>query len=297
MTDELRNQARSDLQTIRDLRALSQTCKLLRSYTLPLLWSSATVCSFDELGRVRETLRVSPGLAAHVRSFEFSWNPEWIQHWDYYTIGGAKKVFKPLDLAFRNRYTMWLELSRKLGVEIEYGVTAGRIPRPEAYFMHGNMKSSGPGKPPLIEGRDPKEVSSYDWNAPRLGEISGPDGKGQDRLIKSAEDFNSCIIEIISQLTSLQKFSWSSGQVPMPRAAFDALAKLPRITHLHPQLLMDNGDVHPRKYAASQVSHLPHFAEELTSCLSPHSAILGARVQRRDSIARPSQSASRRGRG
>lgn len=250
MPEQLKEQANSLIEQLLSLRALSQTCKRLRSYTLPLLWASASVDSFDEVGRLRETLRHSPGLAAHIRSFRFTWNPEWIQYWEWYSKGDTRKQYKPLDLAFRNRYKMWLDLGRKLGAEIEHRITLERNPRPQAFFKHRGIESCAPGKPPLIDGRDPKEVSSYDWSAPRLGDISGPDGKGEDRLIKNPKDFNSCIIEICSQLTSLEAFSWQSSQIPLPRAAFDALAKLPRLARLHPRLLMDNGDVHPREYRA-----------------------------------------------
>lgn len=60
-------------EEVRTLRALSQTCRSLRAFTLPLLWSVVHVEELDELARLRETFRVSPHLARHVHCFCFSW--------------------------------------------------------------------------------------------------------------------------------------------------------------------------------------------------------------------------------
>lgn len=65
-------------ETIRTLRALSQTCKGIQSVVLPILWQTVHLDTVAELGRLRETLRVSPHLAYHIRSFCFLWNPEFI---------------------------------------------------------------------------------------------------------------------------------------------------------------------------------------------------------------------------
>lgn len=65
-------------EKIRTLRALSQTCKSLQSVVLPFLWQNVQLDTVAELGRLRETLRVSPHLAYHIRSFCFIWNPAFI---------------------------------------------------------------------------------------------------------------------------------------------------------------------------------------------------------------------------
>lgn len=99
----------SGQETLRTLRALSQTCTRLRAFTLPLLWAILHVATIDELARLRETLRVSPHLARYARSFCFMWDMGDELRSD------RKRWFEPyapeegslLDFAFRNRTKLW----------------------------------------------------------------------------------------------------------------------------------------------------------------------------------------------
>lgn len=190
---------------------------------------------------------MTPGLAAHVQTFLFDWNPDWFECGEYIADDDTRKKFKPLDVAFSNRWQIWADLAAKVHAEIQHIIVDSEFRPTRACFVHNGIRYCAPGDPPLIEGHDPKEVSSYDWNATTWGgEISGPDGKGEDRLIKTANDFNECVTEVFRQLTALENFGWWSSAVPMPRAAFNALAKLTK--RFHVQLRMDNGDIHPREY-------------------------------------------------
>lgn len=59
----------------RVLRALSATSHHLRAITLPLLWHSIYVNKVSEMGRLHETLKISPHLAGYVQSFTFGRTP------------------------------------------------------------------------------------------------------------------------------------------------------------------------------------------------------------------------------
>lgn len=60
--------------TMTTLRSLSNTCRKLRALALPALWSAVDVSTIDELGRLRETLRVNPSIALLIRQFPFMWS-------------------------------------------------------------------------------------------------------------------------------------------------------------------------------------------------------------------------------
>lgn len=56
-------------ETLLTLRALSQTCRSLRAFTLPMLWAECHISRVAELPRLVQTLRSSPHIAGYVRSF------------------------------------------------------------------------------------------------------------------------------------------------------------------------------------------------------------------------------------
>lgn len=70
--------------SLKALRSLSNTCRKLRAFVLPELWATVDVATIDELGRLRETLRVSPSLALHIRQFSFLWQP--LSRYDLYSV-------------------------------------------------------------------------------------------------------------------------------------------------------------------------------------------------------------------
>lgn len=196
-------QTEGDLRT---LRALSQTCKFLRALALPVLWSVVHVDSVAQLGRLRETLRVSPQLGQLVRTFCFLW-------WDY--SGNDYRHYPEqegalLDMAFRDRRQMWEDLAKKHDCKISTRRNGHR-----SFRLHGRVFQEPP-----IEGS------------------TGPDGNGEDLLIKSSEQFTRCIIEVVSQLSSLHAFGWSTGMTPMPLGVFNALLSLETLTSLHLSMIL-----------------------------------------------------------
>lgn len=221
------------------LRALSQTCRRLRAFTLPLLWKHVHVDSVTELGRLVETLKVLPFVAQHVKVFLMRWNGPGKQP-DHAPLFGVQEI-SPLDFAFSDRSQTWAQLAEREGIintdsmQREVQHHAGTY-APQASFRIGAIEYRDPGRPPLIDGRDPSIVDSYDWAAPRVGG-SGPDGKGEDRLIKNAEDFNQAVTEVI---TRLECFGWSTKLARMSLEAFQALERLPRLLRLHLDLTTDH---------------------------------------------------------
>lgn len=99
---------------IRTLRFLSQTCRSLRAYSLDLLWEVVHVKSIDELGRLRQTLRVSPHIARYVRCFCFIWwipDASWMDEY-------PEKEGTLLDFAFCDRQQVFEEFAQRHGCEI-----------------------------------------------------------------------------------------------------------------------------------------------------------------------------------
>lgn len=101
-------------------------------------------------------------------------------------------------------------------------------------IMFEGILSSPPG-----EGHDRNAVSqqgpaAYDWQQVPEGSLRGlgPDGKGFDEHITSAQQFTECITEVTSLLTSLDSFDWDTVVTPMPRGVIDALARLDALTDL-----------------------------------------------------------------
>lgn len=126
-----------------------------------------------------------------------------------------------LDLAFRDRWQMWEELRERYGCETreesEYFDVDG------LHFEYDGDFYVAPGRPlPEEEGDD----------AGRLGG-DGPDGWGQDKLVKSAADFNDSVDEVVAQLTFLKEFSWCCHTTPISRCAFSSLSKVNSLRVLH----------------------------------------------------------------
>lgn len=220
--------------TVRSLRSLSQTCQRLRAIALPRLWAVVHVESLQELGRLRETLRVSPHLAQFIRSFVFLWD----MNGDYSKLQHyPQQEGSLLDLAFRDRTQMWTELRDRFNYEIlEQRFCTLNSYSIQRYFRHDSKSFFEPGQPPLRGGTDSQadvdDENSYDWGAPRLPS-SGPDGKGQDALIQNADQAQDALTEVIAQFSALQTFGWSSPVLTVPGGAFEALQNLTTITSLH----------------------------------------------------------------
>lgn len=93
-----------------------------------------------------------------------------------------------LDLAFRDRLSMWNGLRLQHGVQVERTFCAAWS------FLHEGKIYPAPGRynPRLLRSE------SFDLNECEAG--NGPDGKGPDALIQNAEVFNSSVTEVVSQL-------------------------------------------------------------------------------------------------
>lgn len=201
----------NDLETeiARPLRALAQTCQSLRAFVLPLLWAVLDLSSVEELGRVRDTLRATPSIAKFVRSFSIRWH----MNGDFENLEPyGSKEDTLLDLAFRDRLSMFHELREKLGCEQGEGGQGAFFYEDERY--------------PVL--------------------CDGPDGNGEDIRIKSAAEYNECLVEVVGRLTSLETFGWCTPCSPMPLEVCNALAKLSTLKTLHVLVSSDRSNVHDR---------------------------------------------------
>lgn len=153
-----------------------------------------------------------------------------------------------LDMAFTDRDAAWQELRKKWGCKIRLealGCDHSHLEWCEcdpayftASFRHDGFTFSRPGcrrKSGLTSAEENSadeigpsrylfDEADEDLVAANI-ETSGPDCKGPDKRLKNAEDFSSCITEIVAQLSSLQTFRWCSQVCSMPAASVTALAK------------------------------------------------------------------------
>lgn len=239
-------------ETLLTLRALSQTCRRLREFVLPLLWSVVQVRTMSELGRLRQTLRVSPGLATHVRSFSFVW----LAGGDYNKMCEYKKTEGSLlDMAFEDRWRRWDNLRQRCGRKVEHQTRLGRK-RVVSYFTRSGKAYLEPGWQAADGEENLQHEHEYDaaphdeaaqqfqWNytASNVGG-HGPDGHGPDPLVTNAKDFDNCIFEVVAQLRSLQTFAWGSPVTPLPERVYQALEQLETLTSLQLILSTFRGNV------------------------------------------------------
>lgn len=206
-----------------------------------LLWRSVCVETVSELGRLRETFRVSPGLADLVESFHFGWtymhDPGWLNSYpeQYGTL---------LDMAFRDRWQMWSEHCEATASQILRRSSPGGWQHKT--FTHDGNLFPEPGELPLIAGREPGHASSYDQDAPKLA--SGPDGNGDDALIKTSDQLIACVVEVVEMLSSLRTFKWDSPIMPMPMGVLSALERLTSLKSLHLEVRLIRNNVHAREW-------------------------------------------------
>lgn len=242
-------------------RALSETCKILRAIALPLLWSSIRVDSIAQLGRLRESIRVSAHLAQHVRSFTFAWTLAADKHAIRYINEEYQENAESLsllELAFRNRSQMFASLAHSYGKElkriVEREARNGSLHSKE-YFDHpryGGIHDLD--EPLLLDDADPSLVESYDWTAPRG---IGPDGRGEDRHIKTSEQLTDCITEVVDQFKVLESFRWLSNVFAMPSGVFNALRRLATpLKVLSPGLALGKNIVNSRECCSSLLLRL-----------------------------------------
>lgn len=228
------------------LRALSQTSHFLRKLTLPQSSRFAHVEVIEvqtvaELGCLREALRASPDLAERVHSFSFTWRmSEFPEEMDFY----PEREGSMIDIAVRDRAHIWHDYAQETGstIEVEHD-DDGQISR---HFFHDGFFFPEPGDHPMIQGDDPDEhPASYDWEAPK--QAQGPDGRGEDLLIKSPDQLIASLVEVVTQLRSLHTVNWTSPITTMPLGVFQGLRKLNRLKLLQIQVSCLRNEVHARE--------------------------------------------------
>lgn len=101
--------------------------------------------------------------------------------------------------------------------------------------------------------------AAYDWQASGSKGGRGPDGNGEDKFIKTPEQFLESIVEVVTSLTSLQMLGWETPVTPMPRQIFETLRASATLTGLRLQFASDRGNV-----------------SECESCIKAHSDFLRA---------------------
>lgn len=202
-------------------RSLSWTSRILRAFALPQAWpAEVRITTLAQLGKLREMLRASPLTRTHIKSFVFDW---------HMGRDGCAAImdFPPetgslLQLAFRNRRQLWQELALQWNCSVVDNGGSGRR------FSHNGRTYGEPGR-----GGGPG---------------SGPDGKGEDALIKSPQDLNACIIEVIGLLPCLDSFSWKSSVTPMSAETCDALAQHSTLKSLHVTMSSCRNNAHACQY-------------------------------------------------
>lgn len=156
-----------------------------------------------------------------------------------------------LDLAFRDRWQMWSDYAEATGSGIAQQDTGNGWE--ERLFEHDGKIFYEPGEAPLIDGRDPDDPSSYDYQAPK--QASGPDGKGEDALIKNPDELISSLVDVVEKLGVLEAFRWDSPVMPMPVGVLDVLEKLTTLKTLHVDVRLVRNNVH----AGEQKKHSPQI--------------------------------------
>lgn len=203
-------------EAVKTLRALSHTCRRLRSFSLPLLWQVVHIRTVEHLGQLRECLRMQPGVAPLIRRFTFAWHLSGGEYWKCEPYAGPATT---LDMAFIDRGAQWDQLLAETGsVQEEVGSY-------QSHFMYAGMQYDEPGQP--------AEGPEYDEDEGTRNWRSGPDGLGPDAYIKSASDFNAAIDEILAQLVSLENFECRCPVTSVPAGAFEALKSRSSLDALH----------------------------------------------------------------
>lgn len=204
-----------------DLRSVSHTCRRLREFALPLVWARVEVDSVRELGATWKLLRASPFIAPLIKSFRFQWGMggdcEDLQLQAYPDAYGTT-----LDLAFLDRRHLFDGRMKELGSAV--------VCRDD-YLEHFDRVYIPPGEDPDWGTVREQGAAAYDWLAGEGGR--GPDGQGEDKLIKNPAQLTQCFVDILKSLSSLETFGWETGVTPMPRPVFDELlARLATLSDL-----------------------------------------------------------------
>lgn len=210
---------RIDRKLVADIRALSQTCRWLRELTLPLVWPRVEVETVKQLGELHELLKFNPSIAPLIKTFRLLWKMDGDcseRHLNKY----PREAGLALDLAFRDRLALWNDLMKEDEDLVRYRNDG------EAAIYYGDYKCLPPGRGHDWDAVRDEGPFAYDWLS------KGPDGNGEDRLIKNAMQFRKCIIKVVNRLTPLETFGWETEVSPMQPEVFAALEKLTKLSDL-----------------------------------------------------------------
>lgn len=246
------------------LRSLAQTCRRLRAFALHLLWAVVDVETIDQLGRLYQTLRVSPEIAKHVRSFHFRWSLKDDLFCEQYPSAHGSL----LDMAFRDCKEMRKDLAQQHNCkvwdkdedcrlsQIDYdGNVVASLPMPATRAPRGLFVSPpwfklngekffqpGPQRPTKVYYA--RMIERFGLDHFETWIPVGPDCNGEDRLTKSAEEFHTCMTEIVDQVTSLETLVWDTPVATMSLETFSGLEKLSTLKSLHIRFARHRADLH-----------------------------------------------------
>lgn len=184
--------------SVRTLRALSQTCRALRVHALPLLWNIVHIATLDELLRLRETLRASPDIAQHIRTFCF--------------------VMVSED-ALCERCT---ESKRDVFVEAV-----------DNAWLMSRLRKEQTGQPSRDEGLGPPPGRAAPCN---VCPLRARNLTSQQRAQRE-EMLDACLVDVVQQLTSLTTFGWCTAALPMALGVCAALSELSALSSAHVNML------------------------------------------------------------
>lgn len=218
------------------LVSLSCTSRRLREFVLPLLWGDLEVHTIKCLGSLRQMLRGSPSLPKHVKYFHFEWDADG----DFCSskLACADQGSTLLELAFTDRLQMWESMRVWHDAQTSFGTTFQD--RSEGYFILQGKKYTAPG---AFKGQSNDDGQDLYYNH---SGGKGPDGQGEDKRIKNSEQLVDCLVEVITQLTSLRNFIWLTP-LPMPAQVVSALAGLGTLVDLDLWLLKCENAVYDGK--------------------------------------------------
>lgn len=215
-------------QSLRAFRSLSQSCRRLRNFALPLVWARVEVRTVKRLGQLRELLAHHPSIAPLIKGFRFMWDMKGECSF-LKTKFFPKTLGSMLDLAFQDRLQLW-ESCIKAQQDVEWSrdtISFGAIRCDRVlYFPPGSHDQSAVDAA-RAQGISPAD---YDWQSGTGAR--GPDGTGEDSRIKNVEQFTQCIIDVVLSLPSLQMFGWECPITSMPAEVFNALTQLKTLTDL-----------------------------------------------------------------
>lgn len=225
------------------LRSLSSTSQRLREFTLSLVWRCVEINTVKKLGALRDLIGTSQKLAHAIKYFSFEWNMGGDSRSAPALAAGPRSL---LELAFCDRMPFWEDLRAKHGKEITFekeyqGFSSGS-------FLHRGKAYVAPGR---FQGRVTGDAHSYDYN--HTGG-SGPDGKGEDARIRNPCQLESCLVDVLTRLTSLEEFMWDTPVMPLPRGAVPVLAARKTLARLDITLHLDGGFIHDCEYDPSVCS-------------------------------------------